>query len=71
LFSKTLTMDDSKQEGRLSSKNKIYVLICLAIGLLGVALVRNKFPALRNELSDFLFIAALLVASIYVFREKK
>ena len=64
-------MNDSKQEGRLSFKNKVYVLICLTITLLGVAFIRNKFPALRGELSDFLFIAVLLVALINVFWRKK
>lgn len=64
-------MNDSKQEDKLSFKNKVYVLICLAIGLLGVALLRSKFPALRNELSDFLFIAVLMVGLVYVFQRKK
>jgi len=64
-------MDNSKRQSKLSLENKIYVLICLTVTLLGVALVRNKFPALRNGLSDFLVIATLLVAMIYVFRKNK
>ena len=64
-------MNDSKQEGKLSFKNKAYVLICLTIALLGVAFIRNRFPALRGELSDFLFIAVLLLGVINVFWKKK
>lgn len=64
-------MNDSRQEGKHSLKNKGYVLACLAIGLLGVALFRIQFPALRNELNDTLFIATLLVTSIAVFRKRK
>ena len=64
-------MNDSKQEGKLSFKNKVYVLVCLAIGLLGVAFIRNKFPALRGELSDFLFIGVVLLGFINVFWKKK
>lgn len=64
-------MNDLKQEGKLSFKNKYYVLACLAIVLLGIALFRLKFPSLRGELSDALFIAALLVISINVFRKNK
>jgi hypothetical protein len=64
-------MNDSKQEGKASLKNKVYVLVCLAIGLLGVAFLRSKFPGLRNGLSDFLFIAALLMGLMYVFQGKK
>jgi hypothetical protein len=57
-------MNDLKHEGKLSTKNKTLVLICLTITLLGVALFRIYFPALRNELSDVLFIATLVVAMI-------
>ena len=64
-------MSHSKQEGELSIRNKCYVLICLTIALLGVALFRIKFPALRGALSDTLFIAMIFVTFINVFRRKK
>ena len=64
-------MKDIKQEHKISFKNKYYVLTCLAVALLGVAIFRNKFPALRSELTDTLFIATLLVTSISVFRGRE
>ena len=64
-------MNDLKQVGKLSFKNKGYILACLAMGLLGVALFRIQFPGLRNELNDTLFIATLFVTLIAVFRGRK
>lgn len=60
-------MNDLKHEGKLSTKNSVLILVCLTIALLGVALFRIYFPALRNELPDVLFIATLLVAMIGFF----
>ena len=65
------TMNDQKQEGKLSLKNKGFVLAGLTILLLGVVLLRIKFPALRNELSTVLFIATLLVMGMNIFRSKE
>jgi hypothetical protein len=53
-------MNVLKHEGKLSTKNKALVLVCLTITLLGIALVPIYFPALRNELSDILFIAMVI-----------
>lgn len=64
-------MNDQKQEGKLSFKNKGFILAGLTILLLGVALIRIKFPGLRSELSVTLFIAALVLIGINVFRRKK
>ncbi|MEO8820797.1 MAG: hypothetical protein ABI374_08155 [Ginsengibacter sp.] len=64
-------MNDSKPEGKLSQKKKVYVLACLAIGLLGVALFRMQFPELRDVLNKTLLIATLLVVAIAVFRKRK
>jgi len=64
-------MNDLKQEGKLSLKNKGYVLACLAIALWVIVLFRIEFPTLRNELSDILFIATFLLTLIGVFRGKK
>jgi hypothetical protein len=64
-------LNDQKQEGKLSFKNKGFVLAGLAILLLGVALIRIKFPALRSELSATLFIAALVLIGINILRRKK
>lgn len=64
-------MNDLKQEGKLSSKNKGFVLASLTILLLGVTIFRTYFPALKNELSDLLFIAAFVFTLIGVLRERK
>ena len=64
-------MNDQKQEGKLSFKNKGFVLAGLTILLLGVVFLRIKFPSLRNELSTVLFIAMVLVMGMNVFRSKK
>jgi hypothetical protein len=64
-------MNDLKHEGKLSTKSKALILVCLTITLLGVALFRVYFPALRNELSDVLFIATLVVAVIGFFRGRE
>jgi hypothetical protein len=61
-------MNDLKHEGKLSTKNKALVLVCLTITLLGIALVPIYFPALRNELSDILFIAMVIGMTISFFR---
>jgi hypothetical protein len=52
-------------------RGKTLILAFLTIALLGVALFRVYFPALRNELSDVLFIATLVVAMIGFFRGRK
>jgi glycerol uptake facilitator-like aquaporin len=64
-------MHDSKQEHKLSFKNQFFVLVCLALLLFGIVLFNNKFPALRQQLSDTLFIAMLVVMCINVFWKKK
>ncbi len=64
-------MNDLKQESKLSFKNKGFVVACLAILLFGVVIFRIKFPALRGELSDTLFIAMLLAMFISAFQKKK
>ena len=64
-------MNEQKQEGKLSFKNKGFVLAGLTILLLGVVFLRIKFPAIRSELSTFLFIAMLLVMGMNVFRSKE
>lgn len=65
------TMINQKQESKLSFKNKGFVLVCLTVLLLAVALVRIKFPGLRSQLSTTLFIAAFVVLALNVFRRKK
>jgi len=64
-------MINQKQEGKLSFKNKVFVLASLTILLLSIALIRIKFPGLRSELSDTLFYAALVMLGINVFLRKK
>ena len=64
-------MDNLKQESRHSFRNKYFVIACVAIALIGIALFRIKFPSLRDELSDTLFIAALFMTLVNVFQKKK
>jgi uncharacterized membrane protein YoaK (UPF0700 family) len=64
-------MNDLQQEEKVSIKSKGYVLACLAILLLGVAIFRDRYPALRSELSNTLFIVLLMVMVINLFRRKK
>jgi len=64
-------MNNQKQEGKLSFKNKGFVLAGLAILLLSVALIRIKFPALRSELTATLFIVVMGAIGINIFRRKK
>lgn len=64
-------MNDLKQEHKLSFRNQFFVLVCLALGLFGVVIFRIKFPALRQELSDTLFIAMLAMMCINVFWKRR
>ncbi len=64
-------MKDLKQERQLSIERRWYVLACLAIVLLGIVIIRMKFPTLKNQLSDTLFIGALFAALINVFSGRK
>ena len=64
-------MHDIKKGEKVSSRNQVFVVVCLAIGLISVEIFNNKFPALRTELSDFLFLSCLTLWSIHVFWKKK
>ena len=64
-------MDNLKQESKHSFRNKYFVLVSLTIALLGIALFNIKFPSLRDELSDTLFITALFLTLVNLFQGKK
>ncbi|MEO6949738.1 MAG: hypothetical protein ABI123_08930 [Ginsengibacter sp.] len=64
-------MDNLKEEGKLSSKHKLYVLACLTFGLLGVAIFHHEFPGKTGDLSDTIFIAVLVVFFVQFFWRKK
>ena len=64
-------MDNLKQESKYSFKNKYFVIACVAIALIGIALFNIKFPSLRDELSDTLFITALFLTLVNLFQGKK
>lgn len=64
-------MDNLKEEGRLSSKHRRYVLACLSILLLSIAIVHHEYRGKTGGLSDALFIPALIGFSLQFFWKKK
>lgn len=63
-------MHDIKHEETLTFRNKVLVVVCLAITLISVKIFNDKFPALRTELSDFLFLSSLTLISINIYWKK-